>query len=322
MGKFPALMVLVFSCVFGFSTKSIASETLLLTGKVGSSKKQIVTAPKTDRWQIQIQWMEDEGKVVQKGDPVVTFDGSTTQSQLDVNLEQAETLKLELKQLQMELEQGLLEAKGTLDVARMRVGQAKIEASVPDGQVSDYDKGKYELTLQERLFELFKAQEGFELAEEALQTGVQKKRYELLKLEEKIRFQRKQLSTMTVNAQITGPVSYAMHPWMDEKIDAGMNVQASWNVLDIQASDDFLIESWVHEIDAPKTQLGETVDVVFDAYPNKLYQATLTYKSTQAEKQAQWSNSVYFPLIFKFEEIPDVALLPGMSVRVEVPYEI
>lgn len=295
------------------------AESLLLTGKVGSAKKQVVTAPKTDRWQIQVQWLEEEGKVVNAGDPVVTFDGSSTQSQLETNLEREETLKLELTQKKMELEQSLLEAKGALKVASMRVEQAKIEASVPDGQVSDYQKGQYELSLQSRLFELFKAQEGLALAKKALQTGVQKKEFELLKLQEEIAFQRQLLKQMTVVAEFTGPINYAMHPWMDEKIDAGMNLQSAWTVLDIQASERFLIESWVHEIDADRIKQGSVVNVVFDAYPTRQFSASLTHKSTQAEKMAQWSNSVYVPLEFEFDQLPDIPLLPGMSVRVEVP---
>lgn len=310
------LLVIVLLC--GFFTSVRADDSLLLTGKITSSQKQIVTAPKTSRWQIQIQWMEEEGTVVEKGAPIVTFDGSTLQSQLDINIERAEEVDLELKQTQMELEQSLLEAEGDFTVAEMRVEQARIEASVPEEQVSQFDKGQYELTLQRRYFELFKAQEALALAQEGLRTGVQKKQLELQKLEEEIAFQQRQLNTMTVTANFTGPVNYAMHPWSGDKLDAGINVQAAWQIMDVQAIENFQIESWVHEIDAAKVEQGEMVDVVFDAYPERSFKATLAHKSTQAEKQPQWSNSVYKPLIFEFANEPDVNLLPGMSVRIEV----
>ncbi|MBT0586231.1 hypothetical protein [Alteromonas oceanisediminis] len=295
-----------------------AQPMLLLTGKISSAQKQIVTAPRTNRWQIQIQWMEEEGEVVNEGDPIVTFDGSTVQSQLDINLERAETLALELKQERMTLEQAVLEAEGAFTVAGMRVEQAKIEASVPEGQVSQYDKGQYELTLQRRLFELFKAQEALKLARQALSTGVQKKLLELTKLREEIAFQQRQLTQMTVTSQYNGPVNYAMHPWSGEKLDAGINVQAAWQIMDVQAIDDFQIESYVHEIDALSIDEGEQVSVVFDAYPDKRFTARLSKKSTQSEKQPQWSNSVYVPLVFHFLQTPDIDMLPGMSVRIEV----
>lgn len=293
--------------------------TLLLTGKLGSAQKQIVTSPRSSRWNIQIQWLEEEGKVVEKGDLVAVFDGSLMQSQLEVNQERLETEKLELTQKKMELEQKFLEAQGDVEVATMRVAQAEIEAGVPDGQVSDFDKGKYKLTLQRSKMESVKAQEKLTLAKEALQTGVQKQLIEIARIEEDIRFQKNRLSKMSIEAQFKGPINYAMHPWTGEKMAAGINVQAAWNILDVQAIENFQIESWVHEIDVDKIEQQQTVELVLDAYPSKRFKGKLLFVSTQAEKKSQWSNSVYYPVIYQFENEPQLKLLPGMSVRVTVP---
>ncbi len=291
---------------------------LVLTGKISSANKQIVTAPKTDRWQIQIQWLAEEGQVVEQGDLVAVFDGSLIQSQLELNRERLETETLELTQKTMDLEQKLLEAQGALEVANLEVEKARIEASVPDGQVSDFDKGKYQLTLKRSLMEQSKAQEKLALAEEALRTGVQKQRIEIKKIEEDIAFGERQLENMSVQAQFRGPVTYANHPWSGDKLAAGLNVQAAWNILDVQATDSYQIESYVHEIDAHKIGQQPEVNLVLDAYPDKVFQGQLEVMSTQAEKQPQWSDSVYYPVIFRFEQTPQVKLLPGMSVRVEV----
>lgn len=297
----------------------LMAEPLVLTGKVSSAKKQVVTAPQTSRWQIQIQWMEEEGKVVNSGDTIVVFDGSDVQSRLDINEERAETLALELKQTKMELEQKLTEAQGQLKVAKMRVEKARIEASVPASEVSQYDKGQYELTLQRMLLEQVKAEEKLKLAQEELRTGVQKKRLDLLKVGEEIAFQQRQLKNLNVTADFTGPISYAMHPWSGQKMAAGVNAQASWTILDVQATENFQIESWVHEIDADKLGQDAVVELALDAYPNKRYQGKLAFKSTQSEKKEQWSGSVYFPVTFTFSQMPEEKLLPGMSVRVLVP---
>ena len=49
--------------------QSTASQ-LIVTGKVTSSNVQVVSAPRTDRWNIQIQWMVDEGSIVEPGDTI------------------------------------------------------------------------------------------------------------------------------------------------------------------------------------------------------------------------------------------------------------
>lgn len=312
------LNIAVLCCVTFLSSVCLAQSPLLLTGKISSAQKQIVTAPKSSRWQIQIQWLEDEGKVVNQGDLIAVFDGSDIQSQLELNIERAETLELELTQSEMELSQATLEAQGDLKVALMRVKKAKIEASVPDAEVSKFDKGNYELTLQRALLEQVKAQEHVRFTEEAYRTGVQKKKIELLKVQEDISYQESQLTKMSVKADFTGPITYAMHPWGNQKMAAGINVNASWQILDIQGSDDFQIESWVHEIDADKLNQLTEVDLVLDAYPDTHLKGRLVSVSTQSEKKPQWSESVYFPVVFAFTTPPQQTLLPGMSVRVKL----
>ena len=180
----------IISCVWMCMRSPYAlaqSPPLLLTGKVGSAQKQVVTSPRSSRWNIQIQWLEEEGKVVKKGDLIAVFDRSLMQSQLEVNQERLETEQLELTQKKMELEQAYLEAEGDLAVAKLRVEQAKIEAGVPEGQVSLFDKGKYQLALQRATMELVKAEEKLTLAKEALRTGVQKQLIEIARIRKLIK---------------------------------------------------------------------------------------------------------------------------------------
>lgn len=298
--------------VFAFS--SVAEE-LVLTGQISSSAKQVVNAPQASRWQIQIQWMEEEGKVVQKGQPVVVFDGANEQSQLTQNQENLDRLVLELEQLKIEQHQRVVDAEGRLKVAKMRVDQAAIEASVPDTEVSAYDKGRYELALQRAVLEKVKAEEALIRAKQEEKTDLTKKEVEILRTEEEIAYLNNILTKLNVIAEATGPVTYAMHPWTGTKVSAGMNIQAAWKVLDVQSTDNFQIETWIHEIDAVDLEENMPVTVILDAYPDRKYQATLTNLSKQSEKKPQWSKSAYFPAIASFEKMPDVNLLPGMSVR-------
>ena len=59
-----AIFGMFVSCVLVSS--NLYAEKLLLTGRIGSSTKQVVNAPSGSQ-QLQIQWMEEEGKEVEKG---------------------------------------------------------------------------------------------------------------------------------------------------------------------------------------------------------------------------------------------------------------
>ncbi len=296
----------------------LKAEIVLLTGQISSSAKQIVNAPQGSRWQVQIQWMEEEGKIVEKGNPVVVFDGASEQAQLTQNKENRDRLLLELEQLKIQQQQNVIDAQGRLKVAKMRVAKAKIEASVPVEQVSAYDKGQYELELQRTLLEQVKAEEALQRALKEQEAELTKKQVNILKVNEEIAYLENIMSKLNVVAQVTGPVSYAIHPWFGSKLSAGMNVRPSWKVVDVQSTENFQIETWIHEIDAVGLKENSKVEITFDAYPKKTFVGTLSSISRQSERKPLWSKSAYFPAIVQFDSEPNINLLPGMSVRLLV----
>ncbi|WP_158409436.1 HlyD family secretion protein [Brumicola pallidula] len=318
---FTTLKVMRIAQLLSLALLSITVEAqsdLLLTGQVSSSAKQVINAPQSSRWQIQIQWMEEEGAIVKEGDTIAVFDGSNEQSRLDQNIESLERQVLELEQMKMEQDRKFTDAQGSLTLAVMRVEKAQIEASVPASDVSQYEKGQYDLALQRAMLEQVKAEEALRRSAQERETEIQKKNIDIQKVEEEIAYLEGLLEKMNVTATISGPITYAMHPWTQQKITAGNNLQPSWKVMDVQATTDFQIETWVHEIDAVGLKDKTKVKLIIDAYPNKSFEGYIEAISSQSEKRAQWSKSSYFPAIVKFTTAPSINLLPGMSVRIHI----
>jgi multidrug resistance efflux pump len=310
-----ALFGMIIACVA--MSSNLYAQNLLLTGQIGSSAKQLVNAPTGSR-QLQIQWMEEEGKIVEKGETVVLFDGASSQAQLIANEENLERLLLEFEELKVLQEQNVIDARGRLKVAKMRVEKAKIEASVPSSQVAAFEKGQFELSLQRIIVEEIKAQEALQRSLQEQRAELTKKELNILKVKEELVFLTDLLANLNVIAQVTGPVTYATHPWFGTKLSAGMNVRASWKVLDVQSTSNFQIETWVHEIDAVGLNENVKVEIVLDAYPNKKYSGVISSLSKQSERKSLWGKSAYFPAIVTFSTPPEINLLPGMSVRMLV----
>lgn len=298
------------------SVNASANQTLILTGQIGSSAKQIVNAPQGSR--LQIQWIEDEGKIVQQGKSVVVFDGASSQAQLTQNQENLDRFELELEQQEIEQAQKVVDAEGRLKVAQMRVEKARIEASVPISKVSALDKAQYELALQRAMLEKVKSDEALAAAKQEQTAELTKKQVDILRSKEEITYLNEVLSQLNVVANVTGPVTHAIHPWFGTKISAGMNVRPSWKVLEVQSISNFQIDTWIHEIDAVDLAENVKVTVVLDAYPGTEYIGTIVELSKQSEKKSQWSKSAYYPAVVTFDEPPKVNLLPGMSVRLLV----
>jgi multidrug resistance efflux pump len=307
------ILVMIISCLL--ASKNVYAEKLLLTGQIGSSTKHVVNAPSGSR-QLQIQWMEEEGKIVEQGQTVVLFDGASSQAKLIANEENLDRLLLEFEELKVKQEQNVIDAIGRLKVSKMRVEQAKIEASVPSSQVAAFEKGQFELSLQRTMLEQIKAKEALQRSLQEQRAELTKKEVNILKVQEELAYLTDILASLNVIAKVTGPVTYALHPWHGIKLSAGMIVRASWKVLDVQSTSNFQIETWVHEIDAVGLAEKMDVEIVLDAYPNKKYHGVIASLSRQSERKALWSKSAYFPAIVTFETPPEINLLPGMSVRI------
>ncbi|MEP1382230.1 MAG: HlyD family efflux transporter periplasmic adaptor subunit [Paraglaciecola sp.] len=303
-----------------FTAQALGSEQpLILTGIITSSDNQVVTAPKTNRWQVQIQWMAEEGSIVNKGELVAVFDSGGIESQLEENQEKLETQSLELLQLEMEQEQAVLEAEGKVKLSSIMVEKTRIEASVADGEVSAYEKGKSVIEYEKALTEKIKAQQSYALALEEQQVEVRKKKIEIIKLKENIAYQISQLDKLSVKALVTGPVTHAMHRWSSKKIETGMNIQASWDVLTVQAAATYQVSAWLHEVDAARVDLKNSdYRLTLDAYPEQSYNGEVLAVSSQAEQKAQWSDSAYYRVEIGFDDDLKRRLFPGMSVRVKM----
>lgn len=315
---FRRLIIASVTILYAIISHALAQQNspLLITGKITSNNIQTVTAPRTDRWNIQIQWMIDEGSIVSPGTVIAIFDSGSVAAQLEQNEDTLAAQKLELDNMALTQKQLIDDAQSDLNIAILEVEKARIEASITSNDVSDYDKGRYKLTLERALVDKFKAEQALQKAINERENKLKKQRIEITKLEENIAYQRYQLSRLQVKATINGVVSYLYHPWNNEKITPGTSLQATMKAMEVQDIEGFQIDAWVHEADADRISVNQTAHITLDAYPTEKYRATVQQKVSQPEKKAGWGNSAYYQLTLSFLQQPKQKLLPGMSVRV------
>lgn len=313
------LIIILLSSLF--FPKGLLAEPVLITGEIASLEKQIVSAPRTDRWQIQIQWMHEEGTIANEGDLIAVFDSGSIKSQIKQSEERLAAEQLVLKKKKLDLQQAVVNAEGQLKIANLEVEKAKINASVVSTDVSKYDKGKYQLDLERALLGKIRAEQNLAVKIKEQELELVKQNITITKIRENLAFQEKTLERASVTAQITGQVTHMMHPWNGEKITAGSMLQQSMKAMLVQGQGSYRVQAWVHEIDVNKISEGDTASLKLDAFPNKKYQGVISSIASQSEKKEMWSNSAYHRLYLSFNEQPEVELLPGMSVQVVVGEE-
>jgi multidrug resistance efflux pump len=308
------------SIVFGLlllSFSSIANEAFILSGQIKARDNQAFYAPKTDSWQVQVQWMLPEGDVAEKGDLVVVFDSGSIQSQIEQEEIGLIVAQEELYRIGSSNKQKLLEASFDQKKTALLLEKARIDASISKKYLSHYDYEKNKLEFEKSLVENAKAKENLKQTKVENRVAITKQELLIKKLQEELQYDRNKFKKMSVYAERTGPVVYGNHPWNGKKVFVGMAAQPSWKIAEITSMNGLYIEAWVHEIDYKNLRLNSHAKLIFDAFPEKNLTGKLTNISTQPEERKEWGKGVYYRSVFDFDGLSTLTLLPGMSVQLE-----
>lgn len=298
-------------------TQSFLSVSQILTGQVKASDNQTFYAPKTDSWNVQVQWMLPEGDVAKKGDLVVVFDSGSIESQIEQERVSLIGAQEELQRLQTSNEQKLLESTYAKKRSELLLEKSRIDAGISKEHLSSYDYEKNQLEFEKALVAFAKAKDELKQVKLTNKVSLEKQKITIKKHEDKLEYNQYKLNQMSVRAQREGPVLYANHPWNGEKIFVGMTAQASWKIAEIPSLSGLYIEAWVHEVDFKGLNINQVMLAKFDAFPRQIITAKLIEISTQPEERKEWGTGVYYRAVFEFSNTKALALLPGMSVQLE-----
>lgn len=291
---------------------------LLLTGEVAARDSQVFVAPQSDNWMVQIAWMVDEGLKVAKGDAVVQYDSASIASnleQLEANLRKvrAESQRNDLVQ-----DIALAEAEHNLKVANLNLQKAQLDADIPKDLLSQLQYEQYQLALTRAQNTRVEAEEALAQKRKDVVAEKQRSQVDIASAENELERVQVMLDNMTQYAGRSGTALYVEHPWTRQKIRQGDSVERGFSVLEIPSTDDLQIRAWLNEIDVAQLSPGQPVNIRFDALPGLLVQGKVERIGRQAEPKQHWGDSGYLNVDIRFDKKPDVDLLPGMSVRVEV----
>lgn len=294
-----------------------AQTPLILSGQIKASDNQTFYSPKTDRWNVQVQWLLPEGDIAEKGDLVVVYDSGSIQSQIEQEKVSLIAANEELFRITSRAEQSLLEAIYGQKRTTLLLDKARIDANISREHLSKYDYQKNQLGLEKAVVANAKALENLKQVKIANKVAVTKQKITIVKHEDKLKYNEYKLKQMSGYAQRSGPVLYGTHPWNGEKVFAGMTAQPSWKIAEIPSINGLFIEAWVHEVDYKNMNINTNVDFKLDAFPQYSFVAKLTEMSSQPEERKEWGEDVYYRAVFSFNIDEELTLLPGMSAQLE-----
>lgn len=274
-------------------------------GKVDAKRAMTLSAPRVRG--LTITWLADEGSMVLEGDPIIKFDA--TQQLADV-AEWESTLKIDKSALERARKEYTIQEKQLkldLEKARRNYDEMKHEAV----RIAEEARMEYEL-----------AQLNFDARLEQLKGDVEKAEVGVQRATDKLNLAQRDLGQMTIEAPIPGLVVY-LEIWKGGsmgKVQEGDSPWPGMGLINIPDLSEMIVETMVSEVDASKVDTGLAVEVVLDAFPDKVFNGKVVKKSTLARRKEYNSKINVFDIEVSIID-GDETLKPGMSAAAKIVVE-
>jgi len=273
-----------------------------IAGQVDAKQAYVVSTPRIRS--LQITWLAPEGSMVSEGDPVVRFDASKQQADLD---DRRSKLKI---------------ADATLHRANQEytIQEKQLELNLQNAR-RNYDEKKHEAprAAEEAKMELDLAELNFQAKLDQIKSDVQKAELEVQRAKQQSDQSQRELDQLTMLAPIPGMVVH-LEIWKGgsmSKVQEGDSPWPGQGLVNLPDLSEMIVKATVSEVDAAKVDTGQQVIVTLDAFPDIRYTGVVSRKGTLAHRKEPGSKINVFDVDVDIIDKDD-NLKPGMSASAKI----
>ena len=293
-------------------------DSILLTGKIEAGDTQKFTVPWSQTWRQQIKWMKPEGELIKKGELAVVFDSADADSQI----EQLEAQLIQTKETannnRQTKELKVINAKHDLIRAQYKYELALTLVETPQTFISQFDRDNLHFDLDKTRKELIEAKSKLDNANKEKISDNHQQIISIEKIKSQLENKKQEKAVLQLVAERNGTILHASHPWNGSKVSVGQSVQTSWTIGSIPSSGSEYVKAWVNEVDFPKVSSSQAVIITLDAFFKKSFEGIISNISQQSVLKKEWGSSAYYEVKIDIIDKPNIKLVPGMSVRIEL----
>jgi multidrug efflux pump subunit AcrA (membrane-fusion protein) len=288
-------------------------------GELKAKRSVQITAP-VNVPSLRIVWQAPAGSAVKEGDPVVRFDPSSTQQQLQEK-------EAALKQAQATLDQAVADARITaeqdqrdLSSSKYDVEKARLEASKAEiVSALQGEESRIDLGLAEQKLRVQEATVNLHATSDSAKTASLTRQRDQAQTEVDLTNHR--LSQMELKTPLSGVVMYMQNysqGWTNAKpFQVGDQVWPGGVVAEIPDLATLEMEGKVEEIDRGRIEVGMETRVHIDSLPELTMPADLVGISPLTEQSFEWPRTSSFRAYGHIRQ-PDSRLRPAMNGNMDV----
>lgn len=296
---------------------------------IGVPVNGVLEASRTDRlgppgvgdsWSFQVSYLVAEGTEVAAGTPVLRFDTSRLEQELERKLAEQEQAATELEQSLAHLEISRREAELRLAEAEGARRLAALKLDLPGDVVaaSDAQVAELELELCER--ELEASRQALTLLERERRTAVASLGQKRDRAIARVLEIRQQIERMTVRAPNAGTVVH-LSGRGGEKSRVGDSVWRGAQVLEIPDLAGIRAAGEVAEIAAGKVRRGQPATLRLDAHPDMTYAGRVASIERSVRQRSLSDPTKVVRLSIELDDVDRERMRPGMRFQGTVEIE-
>ncbi len=265
-------------------------------------------------WNYKISRLAPEGSEVRKGEPVLDFDASDLDRELEQKLVEAAsaTKQMEKKQVDVELRRRQESLRWAEAEARERKAALKVERPEELASALELRQARLDLELSRREIEYLRRRaEAASRADAARLRSLASRRD---RAEQRVREIRKAIEAMSVTAPRDGTVVY-VSDWREEKKKVGDNCWRGEKVLEIPDLRRMAASGEVDEADAGRVEEGQKVVLRLDAHPDLEFEGRVSSIWKTVQRKSRQNPLRVVRLDVSLDRTDTLRMRPGMRFR-------
>jgi multidrug resistance efflux pump len=235
------------------------------TGEVYTRSTAAISPPQIeDLWQLTVTKMADDGKLVKKGDPIVSFDGGEIVKLLTAKRSELEEKKRTQEKLHLELAEKARTETLTVAEAHAEAIKAQRKASQPEAYVPGVEYKKLVIARRKAEEREAKSVERERIAADERNAEQRAADADVARLSADVARMQASLAQLNLTAPRDGTFLHAVQPWNNVKIEVGKQVWRGVSVGQIPDTATLAVRAALPERDLARVKPGDRVRITLE----------------------------------------------------------
>jgi HlyD family secretion protein len=288
------------------------------TGQLQSAASLYVGCPSVERmWQYTISFMAPEGKAVNQGDVILSFDPRELMQRLQLKQSELDTGMKELERMQLQEQQTREDVALQLEEDKVTKQKAVRKADYPEEliAVNELQKRKMELELADLQERLAESRLANQISGMRSRIHIQETKVRLLK--EAVDRLMRDIQKMNVQAAKPGIVVYTPD-WDGKKKAVGDTCWMGMNVLELPDLSRMQMKAVILEVQAGRVATGQSAEVRLDSNPDRVYKGVVLSLGRVFRVKSDSQPAIVFDALVDLTESDPGLMRPGMAAGVDI----